>query len=72
VSTTSTVEITLNGQSRNVPVGSTVAQLLASLGVERGRVAVERNLEVVPKKTYDEVVLGAGDRVEVVTFVGGG
>jgi thiamine biosynthesis protein ThiS len=67
-----TVEISLNGQSRHVPEGATIAQLLAILGVERGRVAVERNLQVVPKKSYDEVTLSDGDRVEVVTFVGGG
>ena len=67
-----TVEISLNGQSRHVPEGATIAQLLAILGVERGRVAVERNLQVVPKKSYDEVTLADGDRVEVVTFVGGG
>jgi len=53
-------------------VGTTVAGLLAVLGVDRGRVAVERNLDVVPKKTYDSVALAAGDKLEIVTFVGGG
>ena len=66
------VEISLNGQPRRVPHGCTIAGLLALLGVERGRVAVERNKDVVAKKSYDEVILAAGDRVEVVTFVGGG
>ena len=66
------IEITVNGQTKQLPEGSTIAALLASLGVERGRVAVERNRDVVPKKSYDDVTLVAGDRVEVVTFVGGG
>ena len=55
-----------------VPPGSTVATLLVTLGVEKSRVAIEKNQDVVPKKHYEETVLVAGDRVEVVTFVGGG
>jgi thiamine biosynthesis protein ThiS len=66
------VDITVNGKSMSVPAGSTVASLLLLLGVERTRVAVEKNKDVVPKKSYDETTLQAGDRVEVVTFVGGG
>ena len=62
----------MNGASQLVPAGSTIASLLALLGVERARVAVERNKDVVPKKSYDLVTLAAGDRVEIVTFVGGG
>ena len=67
-----TVEIQVNGRAMRVPPGSTVASLLLLLGVERTRVAVEKNKDVVPKKGYDETPLLAGDRVEVVTFVGGG
>ena len=68
----SAVEISVNGRAMRVPEGSTVASLLELLGVERTRVAVEKNKDIVPKKTYDETALHAGDRVEVVTFVGGG
>lgn len=68
----SDIEISVNGKSRVVPTGTTVAGLLAALGIERGRVAVERNHDVVPRKDYDQVTLAAGDRLEVVAFVGGG
>ena len=66
------MRVTVNGAERVVPAGTTVAGLLVLLGIERGRVAVERNRDVVPKKTYDEVRLAAGDTLEVVAFVGGG
>ncbi len=66
------VEISVNGRVVQVPAGSTIASLLVQLGVEKGRVAVEKNQDIVPRKSYDEVTLGAGDRVEVVAFVGGG
>jgi thiamine biosynthesis protein ThiS len=66
------MRVTVNGAERDVPVGTTVAGLLVLLGLERARVAVERNRDVVPRKTYDDVTLIAGDKVEVVAFVGGG
>jgi thiamine biosynthesis protein ThiS len=66
------IEITVNGKARQVPAGATVGALLADLGIERRRVAVERNLDIVPRAAYDDVVLAAGDRLEVVAFVGGG
>jgi thiamine biosynthesis protein ThiS len=68
----SEVEISVNGRAMRVPAGATIASLLVLLGVEKSRVAVEKNQDVVPKKSYDETTLGAGDHVEVVTFVGGG
>lgn len=67
-----TIEITVNGESRQVADGATVADLLAELRVQSRRVAVERNLDIVPRATYDHVVLTAGDTLEVVSFVGGG
>lgn len=67
-----TIEITVNGERRAVVRGATVADLLADLGVAGKRVAVERNLDIVPRATYDNVVLTAGDTLEVVGFVGGG
>jgi thiamine biosynthesis protein ThiS len=67
-----TISVSVNGTPREVPRGTSVAALLTLLGVERGRVAVERNHDVVPRKEYDSVTLDAGDRLEVVAFVGGG
>lgn len=66
------MQIVLNGDPREVPEGHTVADLLAALGRATGRVAVEVNTHVVPRATYAERRLQADDRVEVVTFVGGG
>jgi thiamine biosynthesis protein ThiS len=70
--TTETIAVDVNGTGREIPPGTTVAGLLSLLGVERGRVAVERNHDVVPRKEYDAVTLEAGDRLEIVSFVGGG
>jgi thiamine biosynthesis protein ThiS len=64
--------LTVNGSPHEVPESTTIAGLLARMGIDRGRVAVERNLDVVPRRLYDEVVLAAGDQLEIVTFVGGG
>jgi sulfur carrier protein len=66
------VEIILNGDPRCLEAGSTVAALFAALGLEPTKVAVERNLEIVPKSAYGETLLCAGDRIEIVHFVGGG
>lgn len=70
--TSETIAVSVNGTPREIPTGTTVSGLLSLLGVERGRVAVERNQDVVPKKDYDAVLLAAGDRLEIVSFVGGG
>jgi len=67
-----TIEITVNGKARQVPTGTTVGALLTDLDVARQRVAVERNADIVPRATYDSVVLTPGDRLEIVAFVGGG
>jgi sulfur carrier protein len=72
MSTTSSIEITVNGSARAVPQGTTVAKLIALSGLEGRRVAVERNREVVPRARHAEVALEPGDRLELVTFVGGG
>jgi len=66
------MEITLNGEPRDVPDACTVDQLLQHLGVPAVRVAVEVNLDIVPKARHSEHRLTAGDEVEVVSFVGGG
>ena len=67
-----TFSISVNGQHRRVRKGMTVAELALDLGLEPTRVAVERNLEVVPRPSLNEVVIEDGDDFEIVTFVGGG
>ena len=66
------MNIQVNGQGREIAEGSTVANLLGELGVTQPHVAVEVNLELVPRAQHRDTVLNAGDRVEVVTLVGGG
>lgn len=67
-----TIDVVINGQPRTVPAGITVEGLIAELGFGGRRVAVERNREVVPRAQHATTTLAAGDRLEVVTFVGGG
>ena len=68
--------ITVNGESREVEAGTTLAMLVLKLSGESGRdprgIAIERNLEIVPKSEHATTVIEAGDRIEVVQFVGGG
>jgi sulfur carrier protein len=66
------IEVVINGETRTVLHGTTVASLIGELGLEDRRVAVERNREVVPRAQHATTVLAAGDRLELVTFVGGG
>jgi thiazole synthase len=66
------VRITVNGQPRTATPGTSVAVLLASMGVDPARVAIERNEEVVPRRTWPEALLAEGDKIEIVSFVGGG
>ena len=67
-----TASITVNGEHRRVPLGISVADLALELGLEPARVAVERNLEIVPRSTLASVRVEDGDDFEIVTFVGGG
>jgi thiazole synthase len=66
------LRLTVNGQIRTAPSGTTVAALLRDMGVDPARVAVERNRDVVPRLTWAEAALRDGDNVEIVAFVGGG
>ena len=66
------VSIRVNGEPRRVPAGLTLAQMLNELGIDAQRVAVERNLEIVPRSTVPEVKVEDGDEFEIVHFVGGG
>ena len=67
-----TLSISVNGEHRRVIAGMTIAELAAELGLEPARVAVERNMEIVPRSTLAEVRVEDGDDFEIVTFVGGG
>src|SRR5882672_5169658 len=67
-----TVEITLNGETRRLDRPVSVRGLLESLGLDPAKIAVERNLEIVPRSSYGEVALAPGDRLEIVHFIGGG
>lgn len=64
--------ILVNGEPRVVPPGTTVLALLRELSLPETRVAVERNLSIVRKAQYAGTLLEEGDRLEIVTFVGGG
>jgi thiamine biosynthesis protein ThiS len=66
------VQITLNGDPFEVAGPLTVGQLLAHLGIDSRRVAVEHNLVVLKRATYETTQLAEGDQVEIVNFVGGG
>jgi thiazole synthase len=66
------LRITVNGEARTAPAGTTVAALISQLGMDGARVAVERNQDVVPRRTWTEARLSDGDKVEIVAFVGGG
>lgn len=67
-----TISITVNGEPRRIIPGASIAALVAELDLDPKAVAVERNLEIVPKSAYAEIVLADGDKLEIVHFVGGG
>ncbi len=64
--------ITVNGTPRAWAPGETVGTLLSALGLDRRKVAVERNAAIVPRSTYDATGLVAADQIEIVHFIGGG
>jgi len=66
------MKIFLNGQPRDLEAGVTLADLLAELGVQSRHVAVESNMELIPRTMHAEHRLTDGDRIEIVTLVGGG
>ena len=66
------LEITLNGETRRLDEAQSVRALLESLGLDPAKIAVERNLEIVPRSAYGDVALAHGDRLEIVHFIGGG
>lgn len=67
------IAIQLNGEPRRVPAGLTLAALASDeLGLDPEKLAVERNLEIVPRSTLGDVLVEDGDALEIVHFVGGG
>jgi sulfur carrier protein len=67
-----TISIVVNGENRAAQPGATVIDLLHDLGLDSGRVAIERNLEILPRPKWTETRIAPGDRYEIVQFVGGG
>jgi thiamine biosynthesis protein ThiS len=66
------MRLTVNGEERSFEAIGVVADLVASLGLDARKVAVERNLEIVPRSAYGATALAEGDRIEIVHFIGGG
>ncbi|MCG8448583.1 MAG: sulfur carrier protein ThiS [Pirellulales bacterium] len=66
------MKIQVNGESHEVEVGTSIAKLLDEMQLDKRYLAVERNLQLVPRAEHADVVLVEGDRLEVVTLVGGG
>ena len=64
--------LTVNGEPRAFPPLADLAALVAALGLDARKVAVERNLEIVPRSAYGRTPLADGDRIEIVHFIGGG
>ena len=67
-----TLVIQVNGEPRRVADGLSISAMLGELGLDPRKVAVERNLEIVPRSSLDEVAVADGDPFEIVHFVGGG
>ena len=66
------MRLLLNGEERDIADIASIADLVSALGLDARKVAVERNLEIAPRSTYADTALADGDRIEIVTFIGGG
>ena len=66
------VEILVNGDRRTICDGHSMSQLIVEMGLEPSRIAIELDLEILPRPLWPSTVLAAGSRVEIVHFVGGG
>jgi thiamine biosynthesis protein ThiS len=64
--------VTINGEIRNLSGALCVRDLLSGLGMDPAKIAVERNLEIVPRSAYGRTPIADGDRIEIVHFIGGG
>ncbi len=66
------MRLTVNGEAREVEGVTTLADLVSALGLDVRKVALERNLEIVPRSLHATTPVAHGDRIEIVQFVGGG
>jgi len=66
------MKLFVNGEARDVAAATTIEVLVTLLGLDRRKLAVERNLEIVPRSAFAATALADGDRIEIVAFVGGG
>jgi len=66
------MQLTINGEGRTFETLGDIASLVTALGLDVRKVAVERNLEIVPRSLYAATPLADGDRIEIVHFIGGG
>ena len=66
------MNLTVNGEARTFEPLADLAALVSALGLDARKVAVERNLEIVPRSAYGRTPLADGDRIEIVHFIGGG
>jgi thiamine biosynthesis protein ThiS len=66
------IEVAVNGDPYRIASGSTLGDLLKELSLDKARIAVEHNLRVVPRAEHGQLRLNHGDKLEIVTFVGGG
>jgi len=66
------MKLWVNGEERSLDQVRDIAGLVAALGLDGRKVAVERNLEIVPRSIYAQTALSDGDRIEIVHFIGGG
>ena len=66
------MHIQVNGEDREIAEGSSVSELLGALKLQAGRVAVEINLKIIDRGEFDRYVLHEDDRVEILSFIGGG
>ena len=66
------LSVTINGEGRQLDAPVSLRTLLSELGLDPAKIAVERNLEIVPRSQYEAVTVGEGDRLEIVHFIGGG
>ncbi|MEA3080399.1 MAG: sulfur carrier protein [Sphingomonadales bacterium] len=64
--------IRVNGEHRRVPGGISIGEMLNGIGIDPAKVAVERNVEIVPRSSFGEIYVEDGDDYEIVHFVGGG
>ncbi|HTK34234.1 MAG TPA: sulfur carrier protein ThiS [Caulobacteraceae bacterium] len=66
------MRLVINGEARELEEAADLAGLVTGLGLDPRKVAIERNLEIVPRSLYARTALADGDRIEIVHFIGGG